>query len=242
MTAIVLPTGDFLTGGFAWDDLLATPAVLGSDPTATGRLTVSFRPGDRAAGRFDTIAFAPFARPPTALPVADPAAAVLPVAVLVPAFFEAAARETDDGRFGAVFPPDAARVADFFTAIFVATSPLVPAVRPRADPARAAACRFRAATLARPRPDLPRAVFVFAGRVGSAFVRPLTTALDRPATARAGFAVNDLAPPDFRRTAFTAPFIACPAFRAFAAAVGRRVGLLRWVDAMGSTLVTVEAR
>jgi hypothetical protein len=40
---------------------------------------------------------------------------------------------------------------------------------------------------------------------------------------------------------FTRPFMAAPNFRAFAATVGRRVGLLCWVDAMGTTLVTVEA-
>jgi hypothetical protein len=61
------------------------------------------------------------------------------------------------------------------------------------------------------------------------------------AVARAVFGFAIRAGVAFGRTTFTSPRIARPGDRAFATAftVGRRVGLLREVEAMGTTLVTV---
>jgi len=135
---------------------------------------------------------------------------------------------------GAAFRADAVRAAGFFAAIFFAAGVLVPIARSRAEP-RAVGVRVRAATLVSP----PRPVFTLTVRAGAVFARAFAATLVRGAAERAGFAFTAFAVAD--RDVFTDPFAAFPAFRAIAATVGRRGGLLRWVDAMGTTLVTVEA-
>ncbi len=208
MTAIVLPTGDFLTGGFAGDDLLATPAVLAR---TDGHWSFD--------GEFQ-------ARRPRRRPFRHDRFRAVRPAPHRPAGRRSRGGRSARRRPGAGFlrGRGAARPTTVASEPSFRRTPLAwPASSRRSLSRRLSWCPpfGRARTRRAPRlvvsaprpwpaaPDLPRAVFVFAGRVGSAFVRPLTTALDRPATARAGFAVNDLAPPDFRRTAFTAPF-ACP--------------------------------
>jgi len=85
-----------------------------------------------------------------------------------------------------------------------------------------------------------RAVFLaVALRAAVARVGVLVRSFAFDATARTVFA---LVPGDFARAAFAGRRAGRPGFRAFADAftVGRRIGLLREVEAMGSTLGTVE--